>query len=112
MITCVLRYVIVPSKLAEFELYAKVWIDLVNRFGGEHHGYFLPCEGASDIALALFSFGSLAEYERYRAASFLDADCLDAYQFAEQSECIVRYERTFYRPLTPGARSGLPSSPR
>jgi hypothetical protein len=27
--------------------------------GGSHHGYFLPAEGASDQALACFSFPSL-----------------------------------------------------
>jgi hypothetical protein len=43
------------------------WIDLVNRHGGLHHGYFLPAEGASDVALALFSFPSLADYETYRS---------------------------------------------
>ena len=26
------------------------WIDLVNRYGGRHHGYFLPSEGAKATA--------------------------------------------------------------
>jgi hypothetical protein len=30
--------------------------------GGTHHGYFLPDEGANNIAYALFSFPSLADY--------------------------------------------------
>ena len=55
MVTCFLRYVIEPSKVEEFEHYAKLWIPLVERFGGQHHGYFLPSEGASNVALALFS---------------------------------------------------------
>ncbi|WP_280429962.1 NIPSNAP family protein [Nocardia brasiliensis] len=42
-------------------------MELVERHGGTHHGYFLPAEGASDKALALFSFSSLAAYEEYRA---------------------------------------------
>ena len=33
MITCYLRYVVDPEKLDEFEIYAKKWIPLVNRFG-------------------------------------------------------------------------------
>ena len=41
-------------------------LTLVPRFGGIHHGYFLPSEGASDVALAMFSFPSLAAYEQYR----------------------------------------------
>ena len=50
MVTCYLRYVIDPSKLKEFERYGKMWIPLVDRFGGRHHGYFLPSEGANNIA--------------------------------------------------------------
>jgi hypothetical protein len=41
---------------------------LVAKHGGIHHGYFLPAEGASDQAEALFSFESLAAYERYTHA--------------------------------------------
>jgi len=69
MITCYLNYRIDPYKLKEFEIYAKKWIPLVNKFGGIHHGYFLPHEGANDMAVALFSFPSEA-YETYRKDSF------------------------------------------
>lgn len=48
MVTCYLKYVIDPYKLSEFEHYAKLWIPLVNKFGGQHHGYFLPSEGANN----------------------------------------------------------------
>ncbi len=58
MITSYLRYVIDPYKLNEFEKYGKMWIPLVEKFGGTHHGYFIPHEGASNIAIALFSFPS------------------------------------------------------
>jgi hypothetical protein len=99
MITCTLRYVIDPYRLAEFEAYAKMWIPLVERFGGQHHGYFLPGEGANNIALALFSFPSLAAYETYREQSRHDADCQAAFRFAEENRCIVSYERSFMRPV-------------
>ena len=62
MITCVVEYVIDPAKITDFELFARRWMELVDRHGGSHHGYFLPAEGASDRALALFSFPSLAAY--------------------------------------------------
>ena len=39
------------------------------RFGGAFHDYFLPLEGANDIALALFPFPSLATYEQIGRAS-------------------------------------------
>ena len=99
MITCYLHYTIDGSKVKEFETYAKLWIPLVERFGGSHHGYFLPSEGASDVALALFSFPSLAAYETYRRDSFKDEDCKAAFAYADKTGCIIRYERSFMRPV-------------
>lgn len=99
MITCVIRYVIDPYQLDNFEAYASKWIKLVNKLGGNHHGYLLPSEGKNNEALALFSFPSLAEYEKYRAASFCDEDCIQAFKFAEDTRCILGYERSFMRPL-------------
>lgn len=98
MITCYIRYTIDMHKIAAFEEYASRWIELVERFGGTHHGYFLPHESNSDLVIALFSFSSLAEYEEYRTQSANDPDCLAAYEFAQETECIVRYERQFLRP--------------
>lgn len=100
-ITFHLRYVIDPYKVEEFEAYGRMWIPLVERYGGTHHGYFLPKEGANNVAYALFSFPSLAEYETYRTATVGDPDCLAAWQHAEKTRCIVSFERTFLRPLTP-----------
>lgn len=99
MITCYLRYVIDPYKLNDFEMYAQMWIPLVNRLGGTHHGYFLPHEGANNIAVALFSFPSLAAYEEYRRVIQNDPECQAAFAFAEKTRCIVSYERSFMRPV-------------
>lgn len=99
MITCYLRYVIDPNLLVEFEAYARMWIPLVDKFGGKHHGYFLPSEGANNIALALFSFPSLAAYEKYRLESASDAECQQAFAYATETRCIVSYERSFFRPV-------------
>jgi hypothetical protein len=99
MITCHFRTVIAPHKLPEFEAYARLWIPLVNRFGGTHHGYFLPHEGANNIALALFSFPSLASYEDYRTRSQSDPECRAAYALEEKNRSILSYERSFFRPL-------------
>ncbi len=92
MITCYLHYVIDPYKVEDFEKYARMWIPLVNKFGGKHHGYFLPHEGANNIALALFSFPSLAAYEEYREKIKTDPDCQAAFAFAEKTRCIISYE--------------------
>ncbi|HYD79176.1 MAG TPA: NIPSNAP family protein [Paucimonas sp.] len=99
MVTCYLRYVIDPYKLKEFEHYGRLWIPLVERFGGKHHGYFLPSEGANDIAYALFSFPSLAGYEQYRTESMRDPECIAAFRYAEDTRCIRSYERSFLRPV-------------
>ena len=99
MITCVVDYVIDPKKTSSFEEFAKRWIDIVNRYGGRHHGYFLPSEGASDRALALFSFPSLAEYERYRSHFGVNPEFIDADRIRDESGCVLRYERSFMRPL-------------
>lgn len=99
MVTCYLRYVVDPFKLEEFEHYAKLWIPLVERLGGQHHGYYLPHEGASNVAIALFSFASLADYEDYRTRAAKDADCQAAMEYYRQTQCFVSYERTFLRPV-------------
>lgn len=99
MITVHLRYEIDPDKLDEFTEYGKTWIQLVNRLGGTHHGYFMPSEGDNDEAFALFTFPSLAAYEEYRVASRTDPDCVRAFEFAKSTGCIRRYERRFLSPV-------------
>jgi len=99
MITCYIKYTIDPYKVKEFEIYAKKWIPLVNQFEGTHHGYFLPHEGANNIAVALFSFKSLAIYEKYRLESANDTKCQEAYNYALKTKCIVSYERNFMKPI-------------
>ena len=102
MVTCYLRYVIDPHKLAEFETYAKMWIPLVDKLGGKHHGYFLPHEGPNNIALALFSFPSLAAYEEYRARATSDPDCQAAIAYYKDTRCFLSFERSFMRPVLKG----------
>lgn len=102
MITCVVEYTIDPAQIDAFERFAREWIRLVDAHGGRHHGYFLPAEGASDRALALFTFPSLAEYERYRALFGVDPEFVAADRIRDESGCVLRYERSFMRPLLPG----------
>jgi NIPSNAP len=104
VITCQVRYEIDPDRIAAFEAFANRWMELVQRHGGVHHGYFLPAEGASDIAYALFSFPSLADYERYRGRFGVDPEFIDADRIRDESRCVRRYERTFLRPLLPPTR--------
>ena len=101
MITCVVHYTIDPSQIESFERFAREWMRLVGQHGGTHHGYFLPAEGASDQAEALFSFPSLADYEQYRSRFGTDPEFVAADRIRDDSGCVVRFERTFMRPLLP-----------
>ena len=58
--------------------------------------------GDSDEAFALFTFDSLAAYEKYRQDSAVDPDCIEAFRFARTTGCIRRYERRFLSPLFAG----------
>ena len=98
VITCHLRYEIDPVQTAAFEKYATGWIPVVTRFGGTHHGCYLPHEGASDIAYALFSFPSLAAYENYRTAIRQDPEAQELWRLSAETRCIRRFDRTFLRP--------------
>lgn len=102
MITCVVEYTIDPRRIEPFERFARAWIALVNRHGGRHHGYFLPGEGAGDRALALFSFPSPAAYEEYRTRFGVDPEFIAADRIRDESGCVLRYERSFMRPLLDG----------
>ena len=102
MITCHIRYEIDPAKINDFERFAGRWMDLVQRSGGVHHGYFLPAEGASDIAYALFSFPTWRATSSIDRCSGVDPDFVEADRIRDESSCVRRYERTFLRPLLPG----------
>ena len=82
MITCYLRYDL--DQVDAFEAYAQIWIPLVERFGGTHHG---------------------AAYEIYRQASASDPDCQRAYALAKTTKCVCRYERQVLRPVGTPAQS-------
>jgi hypothetical protein len=58
--------------------------------------------GASDKTLALLSFPGLAACEQYRVLSGTDPDLTEADRITDQSDSVLRCERTFTRPLLPG----------
>lgn len=99
MITCHVKYLVDPYQLAAFEAYSRLWMRLVTRMGGTHHGYFLPAEGANNIAYCLFSFPSLAAYEQYRKQAETDPECVAAVALATEQRFILSYERSFLKPL-------------
>lgn len=99
MITCYVRYTIDPHKLDAFEAYARAWIPIVNSMGGTHHGYFLPDEGNDNIAVALFTFPSLADFKTYARNRENDPRCKAAFAIAETTNCILQHDWQFMRPI-------------
>jgi hypothetical protein len=50
-------------------------------------------------AAPLFAFRSLAAYEQYRTLFGVDPDVIAADRIRDESRCVLRYERSFMRPL-------------
>ena len=59
MFTCLVRYVVDLEKLPDFEDYARSWISLIDKYGGTHHGYFIPGVPPEAMPDASFSFPGL-----------------------------------------------------
>ena len=98
-ITCCIRYVLDPFQKDAFETYARRWLQIIPRCGGDLLGYFLPHEGTNNIALALISFESLAAYETYRARLKADPESMENFRFAQEGRFILSEERTFLAPV-------------
>ncbi|MFL6759168.1 NIPSNAP family protein [Sphingomonas sp.] len=111
MITCVLEYRIDRAREAEFEQWCRMWLRLLPKFGAIHHGYFLPSEGRSDVALGLFSFPSLGAYERYRCAAAVDVEVIAATRFRDGNAGVLSWNRTFFRPVLPADDCQRPPEP-
>jgi len=81
-ITVFIRYQLDPFKRDAFEAYAKRWLSIIPRCGGDLVGYWMPHEGTNNIAFALISFESLAAYESYRARLRTDKEGIANFAFA------------------------------
>jgi hypothetical protein len=99
-VTVFIRYQIDPFKREAFEVYAKRWLTIIPKCGGDLLGYWMPHEGTNNIAWGLISFDSLAAYEAYRARLKSDSESAANFQMAEDQKFIVAEERTFLRPVT------------
>jgi hypothetical protein len=99
-VTVFIRYQLDPFKRAMFEEYARRWLTVIPKCGGDLVGYWMPHEGTNNIAFALISFDSLAAYENYRARLRADAEAMANFGFAEEYKFILAEERTFLRKVT------------
>jgi hypothetical protein len=113
-VTCQIRYTLDLTQLAAFESYARTWMSLIERYGGTHHGYFVPREnsdkigasfpglgydGPADVAIAIFTFPDEESYRLYRNKVATDPECRKAADLVRESSCFTRYERLFLRPV-------------
>ncbi len=113
-VTCQVRYTLDLNELSAFETYARAWIVLVERYGGVHHGYFIPrtspdvkgasfpelgYDGPTDVALAMFTFPSDEVYRNYRKAVAADPECQAMAALVRETYCFTRYERLFLQPV-------------
>ena len=114
-VTCQIRYTLDLSKLGAFESYARTWMVLIERYGGIHHGYFIPrpspdrvgpsfpglgYDGPADVAVAMFTFPDEQSYRRYRELVADDAECQSAAALVRETGCFTRYERLFLEQVT------------
>lgn len=98
-VTVFIRYELDPFKRAMFEQYAKNWLSLIPKCGGDLVGYWMPHEGTNNIAFALISFDGLAAYENYRARLRADGEGMANFAFAEENRFILGEERSFLRKV-------------
>ena len=113
-VTCQIRYTLDLNKLSAFETYARTWIGLIERYGGIHHGYFIPrarpdgvglsfqelgYDGPADVAVAMFTFPDEESYRRYREMVAADPECQTAATLVRETACFIRYERLFLEPV-------------
>lgn len=111
MIYHCIRYTIDRRKLADFETYARRWMEggIIRRCGGDPLGYFLPKKGLGgpdNIAIALIGFESLATYEAYREKIMEDADSRENLAHAERSGCILVEDRSYFERIDEGNGGG------
>ena len=99
-ITVFIHYHLDPYKRDGFEDYARRWLQIIPKCGGEVVGYWMPHEGTDNIAYGLISFASLAAYEAYRARLKNDDDGKANFEIAQKERFILSEERTFLRQIS------------
>ena len=111
-VTVFIRYRIDPFQRDAFEAYARRWLAIIPRCGGELVGYWMPHEGTNDVAFGLISFASLADYEAYRARLRADRAGAANFRSAEAGRFIVAEERAFLRPVLAAAPRPRAAAPQ
>ena len=95
MITCFIRYDIEPWGRDAFVDYARTWGQAIPDCGADVIGYFAPHEGSATTAYGVYTIGSLAEYEAYRARLKDHPLGRQNFAFAQGERFIRREDRVF-----------------
>jgi hypothetical protein len=96
-----IRYTIDPTKVADFETYARRWMEggIIKRCGGDPLGYFIPKKGyggPDNIAFAWIGFDNLTAYEEYRGRLAADPEARENVEFVKKSGCILTEDRSYF----------------
>ena len=108
-ITVFIRYQLDPFQCDAFEEYARRWLTIIPKCGGNLLGYWMPHEGTNNIGYGLIAFDSLAAYEAYRARLRIDPASVENFRMAQAKRFILREERTFTEVV--GGTLGKPAHP-
>jgi len=111
-IVCIIRYQNDPFRRDAFKRYAENRGRIITRCGGHLVGYFLPYEGANDIAWGLIAFDRLASYETYRTRLKADSEGRENFATSQTKRFILREDRNFVEEIhgTFGVSSALPAA--
>lgn len=99
MVTVFIRYTLDPLKLDQFQTYARRWLDIIPKCGGDLIGYFMPHEGTNYEAFGIIRFASLAAYEEYRLRLKSDKAGKANFAMAQAGGFILREDRTFLKEV-------------
>lgn len=97
IVTVFIRYRLDAFQRDAFEEYARRWLTVIPKCGGDVVGYWMPHEGTDNIAYGLISFDSLAAYEAYRTRLKADPEGAANFSLAQERRFILSEERTFLR---------------
>ena len=96
-ITCFIRYQIDPTKIEQFEEYARNWGQCIPSCGADLVGYFAPQVGSATTAYGVYHIDSLAAYEAYRARLMAHPRGQSNYAFAQREKFLLKEDRIFLR---------------
>ena len=113
-VICEVRYSVDSDAISEFKTYGQTWMNLIERYGGTHDGYFISCPAPAGAVLsfpgagkdelralvvARFTFPDDVAYFRYREEVAKDAEGIEANSRYGKTPPFKSYERVFLQRL-------------